>query len=344
MLPEFHRKLPRQKRSLRRLEDSLSSKASASAYGRSENVGIHAVIVSELELRDVERKVLFADFVEDANHPALNQRPEPFNGVGMDRADNVLALGVIDGRVGIFFSEMLIANPLIGDQQTDFVRDGFMYKAFQCIRAEVLDYAGNDVALAADRASNDGFPGPGATSPVTMAPVMPILGFSADESFVHLYNAPKLVHIPFDQRGSDLVTHQPSGLVGTEAEEAIDLQRAHSLLAGEHQVDDAKPVFEGLIRVLEDRPGDVREAIGRFLGALVALPMPRVTLQLSRLYSATARAMDAFRPTLTDQIGATGFLIRERLIELCGGQLVDVFPGSHGRVPHYGRNMPCQIQ
>jgi hypothetical protein len=24
--------------------------------------------------------------------------------------------------------------------------------------------------------------------------------------------------------------------------------------------------------------------------------------------------------------------------------LVDVFPGSHGRVPHYGRNMPCQIQ
>ena len=63
---------------------------------RSEYVGVIAVIIAELELGDIPRKVLFADLVERADHAALNQRPEAFNRVGMDRADKVIALGVVD--------------------------------------------------------------------------------------------------------------------------------------------------------------------------------------------------------------------------------------------------------
>jgi hypothetical protein len=44
--------------------------------------------------------------------------------------------------------------------------------------------------------------------------------------------------------------------------------------------------------------------------------------------------MDALWPTLSNQIGATGFLIRKRLIELCRRQLVDVFFGGHDRLSH----------
>ena len=80
---------------------------STSPYRRSENVSIRAVIISELELRDIQREILFADFVESADHAALNQRPETFDGVGVDRADNVFVLGVIDGLVRIFFSRCL---------------------------------------------------------------------------------------------------------------------------------------------------------------------------------------------------------------------------------------------
>src|SRR5437899_538455 len=69
---------------------------------RSEDVCVFAVIVAELELSDIERKVLFADLVEGADAAALNQRPEAFNRVGMDRADNVIALGMIDNDVRIF--------------------------------------------------------------------------------------------------------------------------------------------------------------------------------------------------------------------------------------------------
>ena len=79
----------------------------ASAYRRSEDVRVHAVIVAELELRDIQREVLFADFVESADHATLNQRPETFDSVGVDSADNVFVLGVIDGFVRIFFPRCL---------------------------------------------------------------------------------------------------------------------------------------------------------------------------------------------------------------------------------------------
>ena len=99
-----------------------------------------------------------------------------------------------------------------------------MYKAFQSTRTDVLNHTGNNIALAADCASDDGFARTNTTRSVAVAPMMPILGFPAYESFVHLDDTAELVHVPLDQRGSDLVTHQPSGLVGAEAEETVDLQ------------------------------------------------------------------------------------------------------------------------
>jgi hypothetical protein len=138
------------------------------------------------------------------------------------------------------------------------------------------------------------------------------------------------------ESGSDLVAHKPCGFIRTEAHVAADLQSAHSLLTGEHQADDLKPITKRLVRVLEYRAREMREAIGRMGGAaLIALPVPRIALQLSnRLCSATAWTMDALWPTLSNQIGATGFLIRKRLIELCRRQLVDVFFGGHDRLSH----------
>ena len=77
----------------------------------SEDVRVVPVVVPELELGNVERQVLRAHLMERADHAALEDRPEAFNRVGMDRADNVVALGMIDNDVRIFLVEMLIANP-----------------------------------------------------------------------------------------------------------------------------------------------------------------------------------------------------------------------------------------
>jgi len=89
----------------------LAASGLASRNRRSEDVCVLAIIVAELELGNIQRKVLFADLVEGADAAALNQRPKTFNRVGMDRADNVVALGMIDNDVRIFLVEMLIANP-----------------------------------------------------------------------------------------------------------------------------------------------------------------------------------------------------------------------------------------
>jgi hypothetical protein len=57
---------------------------------RSENIGIEAIIIAKLELCNVEMQILFADVVESSDNPALDERPETLNRVGMHGANNIL--------------------------------------------------------------------------------------------------------------------------------------------------------------------------------------------------------------------------------------------------------------
>lgn len=57
--------------------------ASAPCYGFAEDVGVVAIVVAELELRDVQRHVFRAHLVERADDAALEDRPEAFNRVGV---------------------------------------------------------------------------------------------------------------------------------------------------------------------------------------------------------------------------------------------------------------------
>ena len=110
----------------------------------------------------------------------------------MDRTDDVFALGVIDGRVRIFLSKVLVADPLVGAEQADLVRDGFAHECGERIGADVLNDASHDIALAADSADDWRFAGANAAGPAAAAALvpMPVLGEAADESFINLDNAP----------------------------------------------------------------------------------------------------------------------------------------------------------
>src|SRR5436190_11219510 len=103
---------------------------------RSENVRIFAVIVSELEFRDVQRHVFGAHLVECTHHAALEDRPEAFNGLGMDSTDHILSFSVVDNGMGIFLVELVVTNPLIGAEQADLVRDRFADESGECIGTE----------------------------------------------------------------------------------------------------------------------------------------------------------------------------------------------------------------
>ena len=178
-----------------------------------------------------------------------------------------------------FFVEVLVADPLVGDQQANLVRDGFVNKAFQRRRADVLDNAGDHVALAADCTDNNGFARTYAARPAAAPIDMSVFGFAADESFVHLDNAAKFFRF-FDQRDANAVRHIPSSFERTETHVTPELAGAHPLFAGQDQVDDLEPVAERLIRVLKNRARNMRETVAGLGRALVALPMPRIALQL----------------------------------------------------------------
>src|ERR1700694_1327708 len=98
-------------------------KVSTSADRHSENVRIHAVIVAELELGDVQRQILFADLVESAYHTAFDDRPEAFNGVGVDRADDVMPGAVVDDAMTIFEAKSVVSGVIVRAKQAHSGRD-----------------------------------------------------------------------------------------------------------------------------------------------------------------------------------------------------------------------------
>jgi len=87
---------------------------SASLNRRSENVIVKAIIVPELELRNVKVQVFLANIVESANDSTLEDAPEAFNRIGVHCANDVLLLCVVDSGVRVGLAKAVVPNPLIG--------------------------------------------------------------------------------------------------------------------------------------------------------------------------------------------------------------------------------------
>src|ERR1700687_4927733 len=134
---------------------SLGSKTSCALNRRSENVVVKAIIIPELELCNVKMQVLFADVVEGADDTALEDAPEALNRLSVDRADNVLMLGMVNGAVVEFLAQVIIADPLIGTEQANLVRHGFVDESLQGFLLYVFDDASDHVSLASNSSNNN---------------------------------------------------------------------------------------------------------------------------------------------------------------------------------------------
>src|ERR1041384_842528 len=110
-----------------RLENEMREMISARLDCRPEYVRILAVIVAELELRNIQRQILLANLVESTNHAALNQRPEAFDCVGVDRADNVFTRTMIDNAMWKLSAQMQVSEILVSADQADFVRGSLVH-------------------------------------------------------------------------------------------------------------------------------------------------------------------------------------------------------------------------
>lgn len=298
--------------------------SSAATNRRAEDVGVKPVVVSELKFRNVQRQVLGAHFVEGANNTALQNRPEAFNRVGVDRTNNgvlgVFALGVINDAVLVAIVKAVIGAIIVRAEQTNAIGHGFFDERFDRIAFNVFDDASNDIALALHSTDHDLFADAAPLIVLALIP-MAVLVFAADIGFVDFDNAAKF-DFRLNQSGADFVAHSPSGLIAAESHVAHDLEGAHSLFAGQHQVSDFEPVTERFVSILEDGPGNVGESIAGLRSAVIALPVKGIALERSYVKPA-ARALNAIGPPSPDQIGATSILIREHALEVGGTQLMD---------------------
>ena len=151
-----------------------------------------------------------------------------------------------------------VALPLVSAEKADLGRDGFGDEAGESRRLGVCDDTGDDAPLAADSANDNALPsvGPPGPTPPPRLPLCRFLAFPPTNVSSTSTMPRELFEIAVGERRPDAMAHVPCRLVATEAEETINLQCAHSLFAGQHQVDDAKPILERLVRVFEDRSGE----------------------------------------------------------------------------------------
>jgi hypothetical protein len=57
---------------------------------RPENIRVLPIVIAKLELGNIERHIFAAHFMECADDAALEDRPEAFDGLSVNRADDIL--------------------------------------------------------------------------------------------------------------------------------------------------------------------------------------------------------------------------------------------------------------
>ena len=122
--------------------------------------------------------------------------------------------------------------------------DGFADERGESGGIDIRGHASDHISFAADSANDRRLAGTDTASSAAFATLIPMPVFcqTADESFIDFDNSAELIDI-FHKRGSDLVAHEPSGFIGTEAHITENLQSTHALFAGQHQVNDASTQF-----------------------------------------------------------------------------------------------------
>ena len=305
---------------------------------RTENVIVEAVIISELEFGNIQRHVFLADLVERADNAAFHNRPETLNRIGVNRTDDILMRGVADDAVREAVAKVSVPGMLVGANEADPIRNRFMHETIKRFGISAVDDAGNHVTLALHRADDGGFARAESASAAAAFIPMLVVPLAAKETFVN-FNDPAKLGFRLNERGADFMAHGMRRAVAAEAHDALNLEGANSLLAGQHQMGNAEPVAERLIRVLKDGASNVRKAIAVNLASL-ALPVI-ARCQRVNLLIATARAANAIRPAPRDQVAAAIFLIGKRRFELSDGHLMDWLGAAHGVSSFVGGYNQC---
>jgi hypothetical protein len=299
----------------------------ARPYCCTENIRIHAVVIPELELINVKRKILARYLMERTHDAALHDRPESFDGVGMNCAMHVLPLTMTDNAMWVSVPEVCIASMLVCRDQANPIGYRIANERIQSLFGGVFNHTRNDITLAPYSADDDVLLRAACTAKVSASafPFVLVFGFAPNKGFIHFHIADELLELDIAQGSTNLVAHQQGGIVGTEAHVTHDLQRANAFLAGEHQVHHTEPVAQGFVGVLEDRTDQHGEAVADVIRrAFVAIPMKWLGSIYMSLCTATRAAYYAVRPTVSGKIFLASIFMRKLFLKLANTHLVNL--------------------
>ena len=225
-----------------------------------------AVVVLELDLFEVGRKVLDRDVVVRPDDGALEQRPHALDGVGVHVSPDVLLAPVIHGLV----HRVLVRHH--GGIRGEFVRVNGGYAVGHRVRKERPD--GRDVAAVGDAEAHLPAPLDRPEHRGLAVPRHPATGQETRDwvavglRVALLAPVPRLVHLhdgrrerevmELPHRAPDAVREEPRRLVG-HAEHPLQLVRAHALLGLRDDVGGEQPLGQRQLGVLKHRPGAYRE-------------------------------------------------------------------------------------
>jgi hypothetical protein len=294
--------------------------ASASCYRFPKDVGILAVVMTELEFRKVQRQIFLADVVVSADHATLEQAPERFDVVGVDLAANILAFAMIDGLMRDFHrSEPSVSAVLISRDQTDPIRNRSANKAVKRASIRIFDHLTDHVPLACYRTDNRGLAGIGRAAPAVLCPILGVTValFPADVGLIDFNDSHQFLEVRIVHGRTQAMADVPSGMERRSfaKEHPANLTRRNALFALEHRVKNLEPSQKRHLGILENRSSRQREAIGVSAPAfrIRALPFPSLRDVVNRLELPAARASrPAVSPTPKKQEVFAGVLSRKR--------------------------------
>jgi hypothetical protein len=220
------------------------------------------------------------------------------------------------------------SHPVIREEGADLLRYAVADEGRESSDIYTFDDASDHIAVPAHRAGERGFARANATSPTASASLvlMPILGFAANEGLVNFDDAQQFAEVLVCQPSANAVAHVPRGAVRAKTHHAMDLKRTDALLTGEHQVNNPKPLAQGFVRVLKDRPDQHRKSVAG-CEAITALPMEWLCMLMDIVVTATW-ASNSIGPTVPGQVSFAGVFIGESCLKLGDRQLMEALHGS----------------
>ena len=236
--------------------------------GVSENMGVVPIVVPPFQFFKVAVQMLHAHLVERSDDAPLEQRPDAFDAVGINVAQDPLLDGVVDGLMaGVVVSNAQVGRQFVSVDSLRLVVDRPIDKVVKGMAPHVGDALQANVAVPLDGSGDPGL--------VTLVGPSFALSLTTNQGFVYFNDSQEgrpikgvVAHCL-----TDAMAKIPRGLVGY-AQCPLELKSAYALLGFAHQVYCQEPLPQGKMGIVHD--GSYR--YGELVATIIAVVL------VSRLY------------------------------------------------------------